>query len=479
VAFKVTHFALIPVAIGFAMLFCFKNDTVRHYGHMIMGLGLVFFGMQLMSDGTKPLRDYPPFIDLMSRMDDPLLGILVAAVFTGIIQSSSAAIGIVIVLASQGFITLEAGIALALGANIGTCVTAMLASLGKPREAVRSAAVHILFKIVGVLIWVGVIAQLAFVVRWISPSYPELETSARMAAETPRQIANAHTLFNVANTLIFIWFTGPLASLMRWLIPDKREKEQASYLDELLIRTPSLAMHMIRLELGRLGATVLWMVREGIEPVLSGSASALGVLRTKEIEVDLMHGAIIRYLGQLSKESLDDDLTAQVHDSMAAANYLENMGDMVATHMAEAGSKRLKRDLRFSPETQAALLALHGRVAWAAERAVEALVSSDRAMALEVIDAKDEVNGLVVRAEEQLANRLTADEPNRLANFKIESDLVESLKRTYYFAKRIAKIVVDNDGNAHLPEVHGPVSTSDGDRVNGDERDVPDPPADS
>ena len=134
VAFKVTKAALLMVAVGFGMLFFSKQDKIKHYGAMLMGLGLVFFGMSVMSDAMKPLRSYQPFLDLMVTMENPLVGILVAAAFTGLIQSSSATTGIVIVMATQGFITLPAGIALAFGANVGTCVTALLASIGKPRE---------------------------------------------------------------------------------------------------------------------------------------------------------------------------------------------------------------------------------------------------------------------------------------------------------------------------------------------------------
>ena len=172
VAFKVTKFALLMVAAGFGMLFASKQEKIKQYGGMLMGLGLVFFGMSVMSDAMSPLRSYQPFLDLMTRMDNPLIGILVAAGFTGLIQSSSATTGIVIVMATQGFISLEAGIALAFGANIGTCVTAMLAAIGKPREAVRAAAVHVLFNVFGVLLWVGLIPHLAEVVTWLSPAHP-------------------------------------------------------------------------------------------------------------------------------------------------------------------------------------------------------------------------------------------------------------------------------------------------------------------
>ncbi len=136
VAFKVTKAALLMVAVGFTMMFFSHQDRIKQYGAMLMGLGLVFFGMAVMSDAMKPLRSYQPFLDLMVTMENPLVGILIAAAFTGLIQSSSATTAIVIVMATQGFITLPAGIALAFGANIGTCVTALLASIGKPREAV-------------------------------------------------------------------------------------------------------------------------------------------------------------------------------------------------------------------------------------------------------------------------------------------------------------------------------------------------------
>jgi phosphate:Na+ symporter len=128
VAFNVTQYALIMVAAGFLMLFTGKAENTRHYGSMVMGLGLVFYGMGVMGDAMLPLRSYQPFLDLMVRMENPLLGILVGAIFTGLVQSSAATTGIAIVMASSGLITLPAGIALAFGANLGTCVTAILAS---------------------------------------------------------------------------------------------------------------------------------------------------------------------------------------------------------------------------------------------------------------------------------------------------------------------------------------------------------------
>ena len=227
VAFKVTKFALLMIAIGFATTFVSKKEITRQKGRGLLGLGLIFFGMTVMGDAMRPLRSYGPFLELMTRMEDPWLGILAGAAFTGLVQSSSATTGVVIVMASRGLISLPAGIALSFGANIGTCVTAMLAAIGKPREALRAAVVHVLFNVAGVALWIAFIDDLALVVTSISPVSEELAGQARLAADTPRQIANAHTIFNIANTLIFIWFATPFARIVQWLVPDRPPAEAA------------------------------------------------------------------------------------------------------------------------------------------------------------------------------------------------------------------------------------------------------------
>jgi len=226
-----------------------------------MGLGMIFFGMAVMSDAMHPLRTYQPFINLMSKMSNPIFGLLLAAVFTALVQSSSAAMGVVIVLAMQGLISLEAGIALALGANIGTCVTAGLASIGKPREAVRVAASHVAFKILGVLIMLPLIGPFANLIVHISPSPAEGLTGIEaLSSVLPRQVANAHTLFNVGIAIFFLPFVSQFARFIFWLIPDKPLEEdeeiQPKYLNDMLFHTPSLALDAARYEIKRMGKRV-------------------------------------------------------------------------------------------------------------------------------------------------------------------------------------------------------------------------------
>ena len=359
IAFKVTKAALFMVAAGFGMLFFSKQEKIRQYGGILMGLGMVFFGMSVMSDAMAPLRSYQPFLHLMAHMDNPLVGILVAAAFTGLVQSSSATTGIVIVMATQGFITLQAGIALAFGANIGTCVTALLASIGKPREALRAAVVHVLFNVFGVLLWYRFIPQLAELVTWLSPAHPELSGAARLAAETPRQIANAHSTFNVANTFIFIGFAGQFARLVEWLIPDRPLAEQliirAKYLDSELLDTPSLALERARMEIGHVGSRVNEMLERIMPAILTGDRMALRAVTKIDDDVDILHGHIVTYLGRISQKTLTEEQTRELVHLMDAINNLENIGDIVETDLAYLGNQRIEQGVSISVATQAVL----------------------------------------------------------------------------------------------------------------------------
>lgn len=457
IAFKVTQYSLLLVAIGFFALFSFKNEKVRHYGHMMMGMGLIFFGMQLMSDGTSPLRSYKPFMEMMQQMENPFWAILLAAGFTALVQSSAATTGLVITLAAQGMISLDAGIALVFGANIGTCITAALASIGKPREAVRAAVAHVLFNIAGVAIWYAFIPQLAMFVTWLSPVDPDLTGTARLAAETPRQIANAHTVFNVANTLLFIWFVTPLAWLVQRIVPDRvaadDEMTRPNYLDPILLQTPAFALDIVRMELGRLGAAALHMMRGALDTVIHGTNEEINALEDLDNNVDALHGAVITYLGRLSQENLSDRQSVQLHDYLAAANYIESIGDMIETNLVDAGRIRLQKNLQISQHTQDVLGALSKEVTRATERAIRAIVSGDKDIALEVAEGKKEINRLATIAQEHLSRRLSADAPNRLAMFRLESEIMEYLRRMYYFAKRIAKLTVGDEVNGVSDEI--------------------------
>jgi phosphate:Na+ symporter len=449
IAFNVSQFALPLITIGFALSFLAKKDQLRLVGAMVMGLGLIFYGMSLMSQATHPLRAYEPFIGIMRSMDNVLLAIAVAALFTAVIQSSAATTGIVIVLASQGYITLEAGIALALGANIGTCITALLAAIGRPAAAKQAALAHVLFNIAGVIIWAPFISPFADLVQSISPAAPHLDGIARRAAEAPRQIANAHTAFNVLNTFLFIGFTVPLARLVRWFVPERSDEERKAvkpkYLDAVCLATPALALDRVRMELGHLGERVIRMTEAAAEAVVQGTRQDLQHVTEMDDDVDILYTAILEYIRRLGTQRLSNNESLQLQNLVAVTGYLDSAAELIATNLVPLGAKRIEQDLIFSSATLEILRPLNDGVARAMRDALRAVAENDRPLAEQVIESKFGLYRQADLATEHLSKRLLADEPHRVVVFSAESDIVEHMRRVYYYARRIAKLVAGSE----------------------------------
>jgi len=432
------------------MLFAGKAENTRHYGSMIMGLGLIFYGMGVMGDAMLPLRTYQPFLDLMVQMENPLLGILVGAVFTGLVQSSAATTGIAIVMASSGLITLPAGIALAFGANIGTCVTAILASVGKPVAAVRAAVVHVLFNIAGVLLWIMFIPQLADMVIAISPASPDLTGKAKMAAEVPRQIANAHTLFNVANTLIFISFTGFFARLAEKLMPDKPvEKEkiiiEPQYLEEDVIHVPAMALEQVRFELGHMGEIIKQMfstLRSGIREKDIQKCNAVLKLDDK---VDILHDAILEYLGEIRQEPLTDKQSDRFQALMTATVNLESLASIISDELANAAKDYINLNIEPSDATRILVSNLADKIAQVIDHVVQAVREADEKSAEEVIIVKREISEIAAKFLNRQSERIGIQGSGHLNLIRVEMEFLDNLRSIYTLAKRIAKDFVPDE----------------------------------
>ncbi len=454
IAFKVTKYALAMIAAGFALQFFIRRERAEHCGLFLLGLGLIFLGMDVMSDATGPLKTYPPFIELIEHTQFPLLAILISALFTAVVQSSSATTGIVIVLAAQGFITLEAGIAMAFGANIGTCVTALLATIRKPRAAVQAALVHVLFNLAGVAMFYPLIGPLATLVREISPSAEHLAGAARLAAETPRQIANAHTLFNVGSTLVFIWFAGPLARLLQWLLPEKAEgprRVRPKYLDPVYLGTPALALDSLRMELGHMGERAMIMFRAAPPIVLQGTSEDAERLEDMDEDVDRLHKAILDYAAQLSREEMNRPQGLDLQDYVLVANKLEAIADTVATNLVESARHRLDGRFTVPDDIQEGLNRLWTKVTWCVERSLAAVNSRDPLLSQQVVEANPEVSRLVSEARRRLADRMAAAPTFDVALFRYVSDVIEALRHVYKLARRASRRMVDVD----LPAAEG------------------------
>lgn len=448
VAFKVTKYALLLMAIGFGMLFSSKKEKIQQYGYMIMGLGMIFFGMGVMSDAMRPLRTYQPFLDLMTQMSNPVWGILVAALFTALIQSSSATTGVIIVLAMQGLITLKAGIALSFGANIGTCVTAFLASIGKPREALRVSIVHIMFNVAGVLIFLPFIGPFAKLVVAVSPSAPEGLTGLQAAAAVlPRQVANAHTIFNATCAILFLPLITYFARIVYRLVPDKPlpeiEEIQPKYLSDMLFHTPSLALDAARHELKRMGKRVDLMNTAMLPAVLTGNRESLQTVRDMVEEVDVLYKHIVNYLAEVSKLTLNENQTQKLVKLMGAVNDLEHIGDLIEVNLLGLGEKRIQKGFKISEATQKVINTVHHVVSDGLKAAVRAVIDEDKDFAMRAISMKEDLNRLVEQAELHQTQRLVSEDSGKFEAYSVEVDIIEKLKRIYYHAKRMAKTVVE------------------------------------
>ncbi len=438
IAFKVTKYALAAVAIGFAIEFFARSELMERIGRAVLGLGLVFFGMSVMGLAMEPLTEYQPFLDAMASISNVWIGILIGAVFTALIQSSSATTAIVIAMAATNLISLELAIAFVLGANVGTSVTAQLAAIGKPVEAKRVAMVHTLFNVIGVLIWIPFVPFLASVALRLSP-----------AGDVARQVAWAHTTFNVANLFIFIWFTTWFAKAATWLVKDRKAIDapiiETRYLSVDLLATPSIALDRARMEIARMGTRVRDMVIAGVPAAVSGTAADLAAVEASDDEVDELHTQIVGYLGRISERDITREQTEELLGLLEAAGDIEAIGDAVETNLVTSGRRRLEAGLVISPSTITVINGIAAEVTTAVDIAVGAVGRGSPEAARRAIDMKPEISARTSDAIEYQLERLTADEPDRVQAYRIESDIIEDLKRIYYYAKRAARVGVPTE----------------------------------
>lgn len=448
-AFNVSAYALLPVALGFFLYFAGRGERLRQAGLMILGLGLVFYGMGLMSDAMTPLRSYEPFMTLLGKMANPLFGIVAGALFTALVQSSAATVGIAIAMASEGLLSLPAGIALAMGANIGTCVTALLAALGKPVEAVRAAVVHVGFNIIGVIVWLPFLPVLADLAVSLSPIADDLTGAAKLAEEVPRQIANANTMFNVINTLLFLPFTALFAAAAVRFVPDRRSVEEkameAAYLDPAALKVPSVALENVRREIHRAGQMALEMMQDLGQALGDRQLAPLDDLKRRNAIVDGLDPQILEYLAHLRQIGLSDEESHEHQQLMTAMVNVTGLANVLEGDMGPSTRRFLESGApRASDTTREMLGELWSTVYTALELAIQAVASADEATARGVLALKDDVRERSERVVARHAQRLRPDESAYLDKVRFILSTVEQLRHLYTLAKRIAK--------AHLRE---------------------------
>ena len=341
VAFKVTDYALALIAVGAIMALFSKKDATKNIGFVILGFGLLFYGMKVMSDTMKPLRSNPTFNSILTSFENPFMGILAGAAFTALIQSSSATTGIVITLASGGSITLEAGIPLIFGANVGTCVTALLAGLNASREAKRVAIAHVTFNLLGVGLFCF----------WI-PTFAEF--ISQTSDNIPRQIANAHTIFNILATVVFIPFTPLVAKLILQYFPDEEidrdiSKPAVMHLDENTLETPAIAITNAQAEIrGVIGllervvgsVAMPFLSNESLSDVENEEEDFEKGLQNRIEKITFLNNEISSYLIKINNQDLTDVQSKEVFTLVSVLNNVNSIKNSVGLRLHDLMIKK-------------------------------------------------------------------------------------------------------------------------------------------
>lgn len=427
IAFKITSASWLMIAFGYLFSIVFARKSYKDVGTIILGLGMVFLGMSVMGEATEPLKTYLPFIELMKGLDNYFLAIIIGTLFTAAVQSSSATTGVVIILASQGLVSVNGGIALILGANIGTCVTAVLSAIGKPRAAMRVALAHVFFKVVGVLLWFGFIDQLKELVVLISEENPA------------RQIANAHTIFNTANTFFFIWLVHPVSKLILWVLPERvrKEKELFPELHSYFLKDTSMALDLVTGSIVKLGNYTSKIIDKGIATATSGSATDLAELRKKDHKIDKGHAEVLAFLQKIQSVELTTKQVERLESQLEAVNVLETAADLITTNLVEAAEHRIENNFTASETTLNLLTNLYNTASKAFASALDEY--SGKETRGEVNLAKDAFKVQLQETRTYLAKRLAVNDDMRIPVYRFESEVLETIRRLHGLARRLER----------------------------------------
>ncbi len=434
VAFDVRSWALALVAVGAATMVLTTRERPLRRAEAALGLGLVLFSMRLMSDSVAPLRSSDGFLDAMARLDTPLLGLVAGGAATVVLQSSSATTALAIVLTSQGLLSTPAAVAVVMGANVGTCLTAGIAAIGKPTAAVRVAVGHIGFNAVGAAAWIGLVTQLT----WLAERLPG------GGGDPGRTLANAHTVFNVVNAAVALMVLGPAARLIERAIPERngRRRRGRRYrqvpLDDALLISPALALAAARRELAEMSSLVIAMSQKIPGIVLAGNHDRIDRLLAADDDVDAHHQHLVGYLTHLGQQPLTEAETRELVATLGAANDLETIGDVIETNLVRAARRRVEHTISLDARADERLRRLHAEVHRALLLACQGLLDGDDTAAQRSVSTETRVHELVDRiASSTLADGLGAS--TSLEAYTLERDIAEQLRRIAHVARRIAR----------------------------------------
>jgi len=395
IAFKLTDYSLPILGIGFAIHFFSKRRFWKFFGLFMLGFGMLFLGLSTMSSVVKPLGESEAVRQAFLKFShNPLLGLLTGIIVTTIVQSSSVSIGLVLTLASVGLIDLQAAIPLMLGANIGTCITATLASIGTTISAKRTAVAHVIFNVLGAVI---VILFLPIYKNFI------LATSSDIA----RQCANAHTVFNVMNTIIFLPFVGIYAKLITKIVPGEEIVVETGpkFLERHLLNTPLVALDAATKEIIRMAKLAKEMVNDAMKCFFKRDLACMRVVSSKENVLDSLQGAVAHYLVELTQRSLSGEESSKIPPMLHSVNDLERIGDH-SENLSELAERVISESLSFSEQAKNELEQMRSEIDQMSADVIKALETINPDDAKTVIHREERINRFTEQLKQNHIKRL-------------------------------------------------------------------------
>ncbi|MCF8011773.1 MAG: Na/Pi cotransporter family protein [Clostridiales bacterium] len=415
IALKITEIALPIVGIGATIIFFSKRDKYKYIGQTLMGFGLLFLGLQIMSEGMSPLKEAPFFQNfLLNICENPFLAISLAAIFTFLVHSSAATISIIILLAMQGMVNLIPSIYLLYGANIGTSFTALISSLGSSREAQRVAAAHFLFKLSGVLIFLPFTVPFANIIRSLTPG-------------AAHQVANAHTIFNVLIGFLFLPFTSHFAILLEKILPDKKNGSmEPQYLDYTLIETPSLAIGLALKEVIYISDNTIKLLKDSKQAIDNYDSNLIEDMLTVENGIDQHTTETRQYLTRVLRQPLSKFEFNRCLTLINTVNELENIGDVVEKNLVYLAESKKINNSEFSEEGQQELDIFHEKLYELANIVNNIILTGDSKMVKWAVYLQDEINELEFRSRIAHIRRLSRGIIESENTSKIHLDLINA-----------------------------------------------------
>ncbi|MBI2609039.1 MAG: Na/Pi cotransporter family protein [Deltaproteobacteria bacterium] len=442
ISFKIGKYALLLIAVGFFISTVYKKMG-RQLGMVIFGFGLVFFSMNLMGDATLTFKENKLFLDLLKFLaESPFFAFIFAALFTALIQGSAATLGVLIILGSAGVLTLEESIPFMLGANVGTCITALIASLKSSVKGRQVAFAFLFFKTSGALLFFPFLFLFRDFVVW---STSIAESVMGEQALIAHQIANAHTFFNFINALIFLPGLGLWGKLIQKIFPTPLKKQEFGplYLDEGAISSPSFALGQATREVLRVGEIVQKMLGGTLQVLKVNDEELMDKINRDDDKVDLLNRNIKFYLARITQESLTEEQACIEHELVSLSSDLEHVGDTITKNILRIIEKKKRKQVEFSKDGLLEIENFYDKILENFKLSLSAFAMMDKQLSIKVLENRQNIQDFEFELREKHFQRLSEGQKSTILTTSLHLELLTHLKNISSNISNIAYLLVE------------------------------------